>query len=240
MKQEWKIGDCLELLPDIEDNSIDMILTDLPYGTTQCKWDVIIPFNPLWNQYKRIIKDNGAIVLTASQPFTSALVMSNTEMFRYSLVWEKSKATGFLNANRMPLKAHEDILVFSKKQTVYNPQKTKGIPYNKGVRKEQTANDIYGQFDRKHVKNKSGDRFPRSVQYFKTAESEGKTIHKVQKPISLAEYLIKTYTNEGDTVHDSCMGSGWSLNACRNLNRNYIGFEISDEWSHNYSLINAT
>mgnify|MGYP002403160339 CR=1 FL=1 len=221
--------DCLIGMRDIPDKSIDMILCDLPYGTTQCKWDIIIPFNELWLQYNRIIKDNGAIVLTASQPFTSVLINSNLKMFRYTWVWEKSKATGFLNAKKRPLVAHEDICVFYKKPPIYNPQMTVGEAYNKGVRKQQTEDDVYGKFEQVEVKSE-GMRYPRSVQYFKTAESEGKTIHKTQKPVALFEYLIHTYTKEDDIILDNCMGSGTTAIAAINTNRNYIGFELNKEY----------
>ena len=222
-------GDCLELMKDIPDKSVDMILCDLPYGTTACKWDEIIPFEPLWEQYERVIKDNGAIVLTASQPFTSTLIMSNIKLFRYTWVWEKSKATGFLNAKKRPLVAHEDITVFSKKPTTYNPQFSTKEPYNKGIRKEQTDDDVYGKFERVEVKS-DGKRYPRSVVYFKTAESEGLVLHKTQKPLKLFEYLIKTYTNEGETVLDNTMGSGTTGVACLNTNRNFIGIELDDKY----------
>ena len=222
-------GDCLELMKDIPDKSVDLILCDLPYGTTACKWDEIIPFEPLWEQYERVIKDNGAIVLTASQPFTSTLIMSNIKLFRYTWVWEKSKATGFLNAKKRPLVAHEDITVFSKKPTTYNPQFSTKEPYNKGIRKEQTDDDVYGKFERVEVKS-DGKRYPRSVVYFKTAESEGAVLHKTQKPLKLFEYLIKTYTNEGDLVLDNCMGSGSTGVACLNTNRNFIGIELDDKY----------
>ena len=222
-------GDCLELMKDIPDKSVEMILCDLPYGTTACKWDEIIPFEPLWEQYERVIKDNGAIVLTASQPFTSTLRMSNIKLVRYTWVWEKSKATGFLNAKKRPLVAHEDITVFSKKPTTYNPQFSTKEPYNKGIRKEQTDDDVYGKFERVEVKS-DGKRYPRSVVYFKTAESEGAVLHKTQKPLKLFEYLIKTYTNEGDLVLDNCMGSGSTGVACLNTNRNFIGIELDDKY----------
>ena len=218
--------DCLEGMKRIADGSVDMILCDLPYGVVQCKWDTVIPFEPLWEQYKRVIKPNGAIVLTASQPFTSALVMSNPKMFKYCWVWEKSKATGFLNAKRRPLVAHEDVLIFCKGTPVYNPQFTNGAPYNKGLRKAQTEDDVYGKFAQTAVKSNSGRRYPRSVQYFKTAESEGQTQHKTQKPVALFEYLIKTYTNAGELVLDNCMGSGTTAIACMNTGRDFIGFEL--------------
>lgn len=221
--------DCLEGMKDIPDKSIDMILCDLPYGTTQCKWDTIIPFEPMWSEYERIIKDNGAIILTASQPFTSALIMSNPKLFKYTWVWEKSKATGFLNSKKRPLVAHEDICVFYKKQPKYSPQMTLGEAYNKGVRKQQTENDVYGKFNQVEVKSE-GMRYPRSVQYFKTAEAEGKTIHKTQKPLKLFEYLIRTYTSENEIVLDTCMGSGTTAVACLRTNRHYIGFELDEKY----------
>jgi site-specific DNA-methyltransferase (adenine-specific) len=223
------LGDCLELLPNIEDKSIDMILCDLPYAVTNCHWDSLIDLDALWSEYKRVIKDNGAIVFTAIQPFTSRLINSNPSWFKYSWVWEKSKATGFLNAKKRPLVAHEDVLVFYKKQPTYNPQFTIGESYNKGVRKKQTSNDVYKSFEQAEVKSE-GKRYPRSVQYFKTAESEGETFHKSQKPLSLFEYLIKTYTIEGETVLDNCIGSGTTALACVNNKRNFIGFEKESEY----------
>jgi site-specific DNA-methyltransferase (adenine-specific) len=206
-----------------------MILCDLPYGTTQCKWDTVIPFDSLWEQYRRIIKDKGAIVLTASQPFTSNLVMSNPKLFRYSLVWEKSKSTGYLNSKKMPMRSHEDILVFYKSLPIYNPQMVDGKPYDKG--KAHRPTEVYReQKGEIHVKNDSGQRYPRSVQYFKTAESEGVVYHPTQKPISLMEWLIKTYTNEGDIVLDNCIGSGTTAIACIRTNRKYIGIDIDESY----------
>ena len=219
----WKY-DCLEAMPELPDKSIDMILCDLPYGTTACKWDTIIPFEPLWKEYKRIIKDNGAIVLTASQPFTSALVMSNPDMFKYEWIWEKSKATGFLDCNKRPMKAHENILVFSNGQTTYNAQKEKGEPYYRGKIDYQPPH--YGKQKPKIVESKDGSRFPRSVLYYKTAESEGKSQHPTQKPVALFEYLIKTYTSVGDTILDNCIGSGTTAVAAINTGRNFIGIEM--------------
>jgi len=227
-------GDCLIEMKKIKDASIDMILCDLPYGTTQCKWDTIIPFDNLWNEYERIIKHNGAIVLTANQPFTSALVMSKINLFRYSLVWEKSKSTGYLNSKKMPMRSHEDILIFYKSLPTYNPQKTIGLPYDKG--KANRPTEVYReQKGEIHVKNKDGLRFPRSIQYFKTAESEGKVFHPTQKPISLFEWLIKTYSNENDLILDNCMGSGTTAIASIKTNRNYIGIE-NDENYFNISI----
>ena len=222
--------DCLVGMQRIEDQSVDMILCDLPYGTTKCTWDSIIPLDSLWEQYTRIIKPNGAIVLTASQPFTSILISSNLKLFRYSWVWEKSKASGYLNAKKMPLKAHEDICVFYKKSPVYNPQMRKGEPYYKGRALRTT--DVYGKQKATLVENKTGDRYPRSVIYFKTAESEGKgkAIHPTQKPIALFEYLIKTYSNKGAVVLDNCMGSGSTAIACLLTDRKYIGFELNQNY----------
>lgn len=222
-------GDCLEAMKNIADKSIDMILCDLPYGTTNCSWDIVIPFEPLWEQYNRIIKDNGAIVLFGSEPFSSALRMSNIKNYKYDWVWEKSKATGFLNAKKRPLVAHEYIHVFYKKQPLYNPQMREGTPYNKGMRKQQTENDVYGEFKQVEVKSE-GKRYPRSVIYYKTAETEGETFHKTQKPVSLLEYLINTYTNTGEVVLDNCMGSGSTGIACINTNRKFIGIELDDTY----------
>jgi len=230
--QEWKIGDCLDLLPEIPDKSIDMILTDLPYGTTACSWDTVIPFEPLWEQYKRIIKDNGAIVLTAAQPFTSALIMSNIEMFKYEWIWNKSRPTGFFTADIMPMKIHENILVFGNGKLKYNPIKT--IATRNIIDRRKTFNSTYSPYlkiSKDRVRD-TGTRFPITIQKFGSVSQKGQ--HPTQKPISLFEYLIKTYTNEGDTVHDSCLGSGTTLEACMNTNRNCIGFEISDEWECHY------
>jgi len=227
-------GECIHEMSKIPNGTIDMILCDLPYGTTQCKWDTIIPFNDLWEQYVRIIKPNGAIVLTASQPFTSNLVMSKPNLFRYSLVWEKSKSTGYLNSKKMPMRSHEDILVFYKNLPTYNPQMTQGIPYDKG--KANRPTDVYReQKGEIHVKNDTGLRYPRSVQYFKTAESEGKVYHPTQKPISLMEWLIKTYTNENDIVLDNCVGSGTTAIAAIRTKRRYIGIELDVDF---YNITN--
>jgi len=223
------LADCFDVLPSIPDKSIDAIIADLPYGTTACKWDSVLPLYKLWEQYKRIIKPNGAIVLTASQPFTSALIMSNPKMFKYTWVWEKSKATGFLNAKKRPLVAHEDIVVFCKGTPPYHPQMTEGSAYNKGIRKNQTENDVYGSFEQVEVKS-NGLRYPRSVQYFKTAESEGETWHKTQKPISLMEYLTLTYSNENDIILDNTMGAGTTGLACLKTNRQFIGIEKEEQY----------
>lgn len=215
--------DCLKGMKNIKDKSIDMILCDLPYGTTQNKWDCIIPLDKLWKEYDRIIKDNGAIVLTSQGVFTAKLILSNEKIFKYKLVWEKSKSTNFLNAKKQPLRKHEDICVFYKKQPTYNPQMSRGEAYNKGVRKNQLTGS-YGDFKPTEVKS-DGERYPNDVIYFKTSESEGKVYHPTQKPIELGRYLIRTYTNKGDIVLDNTCGSGSFLVAAVLENRNFIGFE---------------
>ena len=222
------LGDMLEEMNGIPDKSVDMILTDLPYGTTQNKWDSVIPLDKVWKQYNRVIKDNGAIVLFSAHSFTAQLMLSNQKNFKYKLIWEKSKATNFLNAKKQPLRKYEEICVFYKKQPTYNPQMTKGEPYNKGVRKDQLTGS-YGDFQPVEVKS-DGSRYPTDVVYFKTSESEGEVVHATQKPLALLEYLIKTYTNENDLVLDSTMGSGSTCVACVNTNRNYIGIELEEDY----------
>ena len=226
-------GDCLEVMKSIPDGSIDAIICDLPYGTTACKWDSVLPFEKLWEQYERIIKPNGAIILFGSQPFTSALIMSNPKMFKYEWIWEKSKASNFLQASYMPLKAHENIVVFGKGKTKYNAQKTQGKAFNKGKDKRiGKATEVYHSIPNINgfeIVNETGLRNPRTVQYFTTAESEGK-YHPTQKPLELLEYLVKTYTNEGDTVLDNTMGSGTTGVACVNTNRKFIGIEMDDNY----------
>ena len=221
-------GDCLEVMKNIPSASVDMILCDLPYGTTRNKWDTCLNMGKLWEQYKRIIKDNGAIVLFSQMPFTAALVMSNPKMFRYEWIAEKSLATGFLNAKRMPMKAHENILVFYKKLPTYNAQMTKGKPYS------ITRRDIGGQylhnFESIETKNE-GTRCPRDVlRDLWQPYCGGKMYHPTQKPVPLLEYLIKTYTNEGDTVLDNCMGSGSTGVACVNTKRDFIGVELDENY----------
>ena len=239
MSIELYHGDCLEIMKSIPDGSVDMVLCDLPYGTTQNKWDFVIPFEPLWEQYRRVIKDNGAIVLTSQGIFTARLILSNEEWFKYKIVWIKSKSTNFLNAKKQPLRKHEDICVFYKKQPTYNPQMTPGESYDKGIRKDQFTGS-YGDFKPYHVKS-DGMRYPNDVVfydeddfddcvYFKTAESEGPVYHPTQKPVELGRYLIKTFTNEGDIVLDNAMGSGSTGVACVNTNRNFIGIEKDDKY----------
>jgi site-specific DNA-methyltransferase (adenine-specific) len=213
-------GDCLEKMKDIPDKSIDMILCDLPYGTTQCKWDTVISFELLWEQYKRIIKDNGAIVLTASQPFTSALVMSNIKMFKYEWIWDKKISGNPLLAKYQPLKIHENICVFSKMKHNYYPEMKKGKMRIKGGGKSKLLN-------MEMSKSTNDNYYPVSLLEFSNAK---RGTHPTQKPVALFEYLIKTYTNEDETVLDNCMGSGTSGVACKNLNRNFIGIELDPEY----------
>ena len=221
--------DCLEGMKAIPDKSIDLILCDLPYGTTACSWDNIIPFEPLWEQYERIIKDNGAVVLTASQPFSSALVMSNPKLFRYEWVWDKKNPTNFAMAKKQPLKYHETILVFAKKQTEYYPIKWRGKPNHKqGLLKNDQQSEVYGKIKRTKD-NLSGMKYPRSIIEISKHSSQG-GLHPTQKPVALFEYLVKTYTNEGDVVLDNCIGSGTTAIACLNTNRKYIGFEIDEDY----------
>jgi len=214
--------DALELLSKIDDKSVDMILCDLPYGTTACSWDVIIPFEPLWKQYKRIIKDNGAIVLTASQPFTSALVMSNIKMFKYELIWEKPSPSSPLLAKKMPMKFHENILIFYKGLPIYNPQMIQKLWKDNRTNKLKTTYsnpEFLGGKVRLHsVYGKGQERYASSVLPFSRPRGE----HPTQKPLTLFEWLIKTYTNEGDLVVDNCVGSGTTAVACKNTNRNFI------------------
>jgi site-specific DNA-methyltransferase (adenine-specific) len=213
---------------------IDMILCDLPYGTTQNKWDSVIDLAKLWEQYERIIKDNGSIVLTSQGLFTAKLILSNEKLFKYKIVWIKSKSTNFLNAKKQPLRKHEDICIFYKSQPTYNPQMTAGEAYDKGVRKDQFTGS-YGDFKPKHVKSE-GSRYPNDILfieeqmvddyvYVKTAESEGKVHHPTQKPIELGRYLIRTYTNEGDIVLDNACGSGSFLLSALLENRHFVGIE---------------
>jgi site-specific DNA-methyltransferase (adenine-specific) len=222
-------ADCLYAMKFIADKSVDMILCDLPYGiTNQNKWDTIIPFESLWSHYNRIIKDNGAMVFTGQSLFSIDLIVSNKKDYRYTMIWEKTKAGGFLNAKRMPLQAHEDIIVFYKKLPTYNPQMTVGKPYTK---KSVTNGDgkNYGNFDRVGtVKVNDGVRYPRSV--IKIANDNHGSLHPTQKPVALFEYLIKTYTNEGDLVLDNCIGSGTTGVACKKTNRSFIGIELDENY----------
>lgn len=219
-------GDCLEWMRLFPDNCVDMVLCDLPYGTTQNKWDSLVPLDELWREYKRIVKDNGAIVLTSHGLFTGQLMQSNPQMFRYKWVWEKSKATNFLNAKKQPLRKHEDICVFYKQQSIYQPQMVTGEPYDKGIRKNQLSGS-YGDFHPVHVQS-SGLRYPTDIVYFKTAESEGKVIHPTQKPVELGRYMVRTYTRPGGIVLDNTCGSGSFLVAALMEGRNFIGIEKNE------------
>ena len=220
-------ADCLEIMKQLPDNSVDMVLCDLPYGTTQNKWDSVIPLDSLWKEYKRIVKPNGAIVLTSQGIFTANLIISNPKMFKYKWVWEKSKSTNFLNAKKQPLRKHEDVCVFYSKQPVYNPQMIEGEPYDKGMRKDQLSGS-YGDFHYVHVQS-DGMRYPTDIVYFKTSESEGEVIHPTQKPVSLGRHFIRTYTNRGDVVLDNTSGSGSFLVAALLEGRNFIGIEKNEE-----------
>lgn len=222
---DLRLGDCLELMKEIPDGSVDMVLCDLPYGTTQNKWDAIIPWLPLWGNYWRVLKKNGAVVLTAQPPFDKVAGVSQIVHLKYEWIWEKTKATGHLNSKKQPMKAHENCLVFYKEQCVYNPQMEDGKPYkpNGGSSKM----DNYGSFGEKRNGSLDGKRYPRSVLRFM---HETSPVHPTQKPISLMEYMIRTYTNKGETVLDNCMGSGTTGVACRNTGRNFIGIERDPDY----------
>ena len=236
-------GDCLQIMKEIPNKCIDMILCDLPYGTTACKWDSIIPFEPLWSQYERIIKDNGAIVLFGSEPFSSTLRMNKIDLYKYDWVWEKGRASGFVHAKNKPLKAHENILIFSKGTTVhklqsknrmtYNPQMSDGKPYSKKIKQVNTG-DLNHKPSLSNlnfvgtINENQGIRYPRSV--LKYSMHNVGNFHPTQKPVALFEYLIKTYTNESELVLDNCIGSGTTAIACINTNRKYIGIEKDDKY----------
>ena len=219
-------GDCLELMRDLPDGSVDMVLTDPPYGTTQCKWDSVIPFEPMWEQLKRVTKTNGAIVLTASQPFTSALVMSNVSWFKYEWVWHKTQATGHLNAWRRPMRQHEDILVFSGSSPVYTPQiKDKPEANQRPVTARTKGSDCYGAHNLNAHRCPPDKSMPRSIVTF---ANQQRGLHPTQKPVALMEYLIRTYTDKGETVLDFTMGSGTTGVACVNTGRGFIGMELDE------------
>jgi site-specific DNA-methyltransferase (adenine-specific) len=215
-------GDCLEIMQQIPDKSINLILCDLPYGTTDCKWDTVIPFEPLWEQYNRIIKDNGAILLFSQQPFTTDLINSNRKYFRYEIIWEKNRSLGFLNAKKMPLRCHEVILVFYKRLPTYNPQMTEGKPYKSKGLSTRPSTSIYRQF-KQTSRNNTGTRYPRDV--IRINGGDGGCFHPTQKSVFLLENLIKTYTNKFDIVLDNCSGSGSTGIACINTGRNFICIE---------------
>ena len=219
--------DCLECMKRISDASIDMILCDLPYGMTQNQWDSYIPLDLLWEQYKRIIKPNGAIILTSQGLFTAKLIMSQPKLFKYRWIWEKSKPTNFLNAKKQPLRKYEDVCVFYKKLPTYNPQMKLGEPYNKGIRKNQLSGS-YGDFQPVHVFS-DGERYPTDIIYVKTAESEGEVVHPTQKPIELGRYFVRTYSKPGDVILDNTFGSGSFLVAALMEGRNFIGIEKNED-----------
>lgn len=222
-------GDCLKLMKLIPSRSVHLILCDLPYGTTQNRWDSVIDLERLWKEYRRVLKPNGVIVLTAQGIFTAKLILSNEDWFKYKVVWEKSKSTNFLNAKKQPLRKHEDICVFYSKPPTYNPQMQPGQPYDKGVRKNQLSGS-YGDFLPAHVRS-DGGRYPSDIIYFKTAESETERSvwHPTQKPVDLGRYLVRTYSNEGDVVLDNAFGSGSFLVAAALEKRRFIGIERNEE-----------
>jgi site-specific DNA-methyltransferase (adenine-specific) len=216
------LGDCLEEKKNISDGSVDLVLCDLPYGTTACKWDFVIDPVELWRHYCRVCKANAAMVFTASQPFTTTLISSNLKDFRYGLVWEKPQGTNPFQAKIAPMKCHEDILVFYQRKPTYNPQMTQGKPYGGFSSETATIGEVYGSAQSKHRANPEGTRYPRSVLRF--AQERG-GLHPTQKPVPLMEYLVLTYSNPGEIVLDNCMGSGTTGVACHNTGRNFIGIE---------------
>lgn len=223
-------GDCLEIMKQIPDKSVDMILCDLPYGTTACKWDTVIPFDKLWEQYNRIIKDNGAIVLFGSEPFSSALRMSNIKNYKYDWVWDKGTHSNPLLANKQPLRVYENICVFYKKQPTYNAQMGNGKPYKKDYGYKPHSTESFDNVILKDKDNKTGVRYPVNIIYFGQNKNNRQYQHPTQKPVALCEYLIKTYTTENDVVLDNCMGSGTTGVACKHLNRNFIGIELDPNY----------
>ena len=218
------LGDCLELMSEIPDGSIDMVCCDMPYGTTNCRWDTALDLQRLWEQYKRITKESAAIVLFAQTPFDKVLGCSNLPMLKYELIWEKTSATGHLNAKKMPMKAHENILVFYRKLPTYNPQKTHGHERKQSKTGKTYNSDCYGDETAKPFYD-STERYPRSVQVF-AADKQTNNLHPTQKPLALIEWLIATYTNAGEAVLDNCMGSGTAGEACKNLGREFVGIEL--------------
>ena len=218
--------DCLKVLPTLKDKSINLVLTDLPYGTTQCKWDIIISLENIWKELKRIIKDNTCIALFGSEPFSSHLRLSNLDWFKYDWIWQKQQGTNPLSVNYMPLKDYEIISVFYKNKPTYNPQMTFGKPYKSYKSTTKKIGEVYGSKNSQHRDNPEGSRFPKMVLYFKTERG----LHPTQKPVTLLEYLIKTYTNENDTVLDFTMGAGSTGVAAKNLNRQFIGIELDKNY----------
>jgi site-specific DNA-methyltransferase (adenine-specific) len=219
-------GDCLEILPSIEDESIDMIMCDLPYGTTACPWDSIIDLGLLWEHYNRVCKENAAMVFTASQPFTTTLIQSNINNFRYEWIWEKPQGTNPLTSKKMPMKSHENIVVFYRKLPTYNPQMEQGSPYKGFQSQSSTIGEVYGNRKSIHRDNEEGTRYPKTILKFK----QEKGLHPTQKPVDLMEYLINTYSNPGDTILDNAMGSGSTGVACLRTGRNFIGIEKEQQY----------
>ena len=234
MKYVLKHGDCLELMKEIPNKSIDLILCDLPYGMTKLRWDTPIDLEKLWIQYERIIKDRGAILLFAQTPFDKVLGASNLKLLKYEWIWEKTQATGHLNAKKMPMKAHENILVFYKKRPTYNPQKTTGHSpvhsYTKTI-ENQNSTGIYGYQGKEFSGGGSTERYPRSVQRL-ASDKQKSHLHSTQKPLELCQYFVETYTNQGDKVLDNCMGSGTTGEACAKTDRDFIGIDIEKSCYH--------
>lgn len=224
------LGDCLEVMPKIAEKSVDLILCDLPYGRTKNKWDCIIPFEALWENYLRVLKPNGAVVLFADGMFMAELMLSNKKMWKYNIIWDKVLVSGFLNANKQPLRSHEELIVFYNKQPTYNPQKFKGKPnHSKGISKKNTNNN-YGKFEIVDNREDLGDmKHPRSIWTFQKPHPS-KMVHPTEKPLDCIEYIIKTYTNEGDLILDNCMGSGTTGVGCCKLNRQFIGIEKEEKY----------
>ncbi|WP_208119688.1 DNA-methyltransferase [Spirabiliibacterium pneumoniae] len=215
-------------MKDIPGDSIDLVLTDPPYGTTACKWDSVIPFEPMWKELKRITKDNAAIILFGSQPFTSSLIMSNAKDFKYCWVWDKGRGVGFLNSKKQPLRQTEDVVVFYRKQPLYNPQMRAGFsPYKKKNNNNEVMSKLYSNHEARRSRSSNGYRYPVNIITFSKGNDRQ---HPTQKPVALLEYLIKTYTKEGETVLDFTMGSGSTGVACRRLNRDFIGIELDENY----------
>lgn len=224
------LGNCLDIMPKIKDNSVDMILCDLPYGRTRNSWDSIIPFEELWGNYKRIIKSNGVIALFADGMFMADLMVSNRKMWKYNIVWDKVLVSGFLNANKQPLRSHEEIVIFYNKQPTYNPQKIKGKPNHSKGSSQKNTNNNYGKFEIVDNKEELGDmKHPRSIWTFQKPHPS-KMVHPTEKPLDCIECLIKTYTNEGDLVLDNTMGSGTTCLGAKLLNRDFIGIELEEKF----------
>lgn len=221
--------DCFNIFPHLEDNSIDLVLCDMPYGTTACKWDTVLDLDKMWAELSRVGKSSCIFAFTAAQPFTSVLTCSNLKMFKYDWIWQKPKGTGFLNAKKQPLRNKEDILVFYRQIGTYNPQFEVGVPYDRGVCRDKSEKWVYGKVHEEHKRTpNTGFRYPKQI--IKIPDEERGKQHPTQKPVALMEYLIKTYSNEGDTVLDFCMGSGTTGVACKRLNRNFIGIEKEEKY----------